>query len=190
MSRPLRTFVAVKCSSPVVRLLRRQADRLALLDEAFRPPATDDLHLTVQFLGNTAEEDVPGIARALEEAVGELGAFDVRYRGLGAFPEPARARVVWAGVEEVEAPGSLAALSRRVGEALEAVGYPPERRAWHPHVTLGRLRSRPSPALVEAVAAGTGVDLGEERVSELKLILSDPGNRGYRYIDLTTVELA
>ena len=169
--------------------MRRWSDRLAAIDAALRAPRTDDFHLTVQFLGNTAEEDVPAIGRALQEAASELVAFDVRYRGLGAFPEPARARVVWAGAEEIEPAGRLARLAEVVGEALEPLGHAPERRAWHPHVTLGRVRRRPSPALVAAVEAASEEDLGEDRVSELKLILSAPGNRGYRYIDLTTVEL-
>jgi len=189
MPRPLRTFVAVRCAPHVVRALRRWGDRLAALDDALRAPRTDDYHLTVQFLGNTAEEDVPAIAKALEEAVADLPAFDVRYRGLGAFPTPERARVVWAGVEEVEPAGRLARLSELVGTALEPLGHAPEHRAWHPHVTLGRVKRRPSPALVAAVEAAEAEDLGEDRVSELKLILSAPGNRGYRYIDLTTIEL-
>lgn len=189
MPRPLRTFVAVPCSPQMVRALRRWGDRLAGIDSVLRTPATDDFHLTVQFLGNTAEEDIPEIARALDDAVEEIPSFDVRYRGLGAFPDPTRARVVWAGVEEVEPAGRLQALSHAIGEALEPLGHAPEHRAWHPHVTLGRLRGRPSSALVEAIEGAAAVDLGEDRVSELKLILSAPGNRGYRYIDLTTVEL-
>lgn len=190
MPRPLRTFVALKCSPSAVRAFRRWSDKLAAIDSALHAPKTDDYHLTVQFLGDTVEQDVPDIARALEEAVEELPSFDVCYRGIGAFPEPARARVVWAGVEEVEPAGHLAALSDAVGLALEPLGHAPERRAWHPHVTLGRVKRRPSADLVAAVQGAATEDLGDDRVSELKLILSAPGNRGYRYIDLTTVELA
>lgn len=189
MSRLLRTFVAVKCSPPVIRALRRWSDRLERIDTALRAPRTDDYHLTVQFLGNTAEEDVAAIGRALERGVENTPPFEIRYGGLGAFPSPERARVIWAGVEEVEEAGRLAALGRTVGEALEPLGHPPEQRAWHPHVTLGRVRRRPGPELVSAVERASAEDLGSEWVSELKLILSDPGNQGYRYIDLTTVEL-
>lgn len=189
MGRLLRTFVAVRCAPEVARAMRTWCDRLARIDDALRPPATDDFHLTVQFLGDTREEDVAAVGRALLDAAADLAPFDVRYGGLGAFPEPARARVVWAGVREIATEGCLDALGRRVGRALAEVGHPPERRAWHPHVTLGRVRRRPSAALVEAVEAAAGADLGEDRVSELKLILSDPGSRGYRYIDLTTAPL-
>jgi hypothetical protein len=56
-------------------------------------------------------------------------------------------------------------------------------------VTLARVRGRPSPRVLEALEAAGDLDLGGETLSELKLILSDPGHRPYHYIDLTTVEL-
>lgn len=169
--------------------MRREANRLARLDDALRPPRTDDFHTTVQFLGDTAEEDVAKIGGALAEAARLVEPVAVSYGGLGAFPTPARARVVWAAVREVDAEGALAELAGLVGESLAGLGYPPERRAFHPHVTIGRVRKRPGPDLAAAVEEGATLDLGAEVLSELKLILSDPGDRGYSYIDLTTVAL-
>jgi 2'-5' RNA ligase len=187
--RLLRTFVALPCGAVVARRFREVASRLARLDRAFRPPRTDAFHLTIQFLGDTEETAVPALGRALVQAAEGVGAFEVIYPGLGAFPLPARARVVWAGVETPTSPGAIAALARRVGERLAALGFPPEARAFHAHVTLGRLRGLPRPALVEAVEAGRDRPLGGETLSDLKLILSDPEEGRYRYIDLTTVPL-
>ncbi|MHC5011127.1 MAG: RNA 2',3'-cyclic phosphodiesterase [Planctomycetota bacterium] len=189
MARPLRTFVAFSCDAGVCKRLRRQAERLGDLERVFRAPATDDFHLTLQFLGDTEEQDVPAIGRALRAAAAAAEPVAVRYGGLGAFPNAARARVVWAGVSEVEAPGALSDLARAVGRELRPLGFPPESRRYHPHVTLGRLRGRPGPALVEAVEAGRDLDLGQEVLSDLKLILSDPSGGRYRYINLTTVVL-
>ena len=151
-------------------------------------PKSDEFHLTVQFLGETDESDVAAIGRALEAATAPLSPFELRYGGLGAFPSPERARVVWAAATEIETPPGqgLQALAAAIGGRLGALGYPPEARRLHPHVTLGRVRGRPPPALVDAIEAGKDLDLGREWVSELKLILSQPGDRGYRYIDLTT----
>jgi 2'-5' RNA ligase len=109
------------------------------------------------------------------------------YPGLGAFPVPERARVVFAAVEETG--GALRTLAKAVGERFGALGYPPEARAFTPHVTLGRLRQRPGARLVEAVEAARSRALGEETLSEVKLILSAPEEGRYRYIDLTTVSL-
>ena len=148
-----------KCSSPVVRAPEapgrppRRARRAR-----FARRATDDFHLTVQFLGNTAEEDVPGIGTG--PGGGGGGAGRVRrplpgprgLSGAGAGTRGLGRRRGGGGAREPRGPVA-GAWARR----SSALGYPPERRAWHPHVTLGRLRSRPSPALVEAVEAGAGV---------------------------------
>jgi 2'-5' RNA ligase len=95
---------------------------------------------------------------------------------------------VWAGVRE-DPEGTLRALARDVGARLRPLGFPPEARDWSAHVTLGRVKGPPSPALVQALDAGADVDLGEETLSELKLILSRPEEGRYHYIDLTTVRL-
>jgi RNA 2',3'-cyclic 3'-phosphodiesterase len=190
MPRRLRTFVALRCSAPVSRRLRAEADRLAALDAGFHAPRTDAFHLTLQFLGETESAGIPAISRALAEAAHAVpGPLEVAYGGLGAFPVPARARVVWAAARTPEAPGVLGDLAQAVGAALGPLGFPPEARAFHPHVTLGRLRRRPSAPLAAAVEAGREADLGAEVVSDLKLILSDPSGGAYRYIDLTTVGL-
>jgi 2'-5' RNA ligase len=188
VAKMLRTFVAIRCGEEIAASLNRLAERLARKDERLKATATMDLHLTVQFLGDTREEDLMPISRALAAAAAKSQPVDARYVGLGAFPEPRRARVVWAGVQE-EPAGVLKALARDVGERLEAVGFPPEARDWSAHVTLGRVKGPPSPVLVQAIEAAADVDLGEETLSDLKLILSRPEEGRYHYIDLTTVRL-
>ncbi len=189
MGHTLRTFVAIRCPPDVCGRLREEAERLVRLEGALKAPRTDDFHITVQFLGHTDEADVVPIGKALARAAALCDPFEIAYEGLGAFPTPARARVLWAGARELEGAGDLSFLAEAVGEELEGVGFYAEKRAFHPHVTLGRLRGRPGPALVEAVEAGGATPFGTDWVSELKLILSEPGNRGYSYIDLTTVDL-
>ena len=184
----LRTFVAIRCGAEVAARLRREAERLARKDEALRIGAVEDLHLTVQFLGDTREEDLMPVSRALAQAAAASRPVDARYVGLGAFPEAGRARVVWAGIRE-EPAGALRALARDVGARLGPLGFPPEARDWSAHVTLGRVKGPPSPGLVRAIEAGADLDLGEETLSDLKLILSRPEEGRYHYIDLTTVPL-
>ena len=186
----MRTFVAIRCGEQVRARLAREGARLRELDPGMRVTREGDFHLTVQFLGEVGEDLVPVLGEALKEAAAGFGPVAVRYRGIGAFPHPGRPSVVWAGMEEEEAPGRLTALAKAVGEALKPLGYPPERRPWSAHVTLGRFRGgRPSPALEEALEQGGHVDLGRETLSDLKLILSAPQEGRYHYIDLTTVRL-
>ena len=93
-------------------------------------------HLTLQFLGPVRElaPVVGGLAAAVEGCV----AFPVRLGGAGAFPKPGRARVVWMGT--AAGGPELVALAGAVAGGLRPFGYEPDRKEFHPHLTLARLK--------------------------------------------------
>jgi 2'-5' RNA ligase len=190
----VRTFVGLRCGRAVRERMHALATDLARDDRALKVPPIQDLHVTVQFLGDTPQEDLAPLGEALREAASAVPPIEVTYGGLGAFPNAQRPRVLWAGVREPEGQDLLPALARAVGRSLQGLGYRPERRAFHAHVTLVRVHRRPGPAVFQALEAARGdcghPAFGTEILSDLRLILSDPGNRPYHYIDLTTVPLA
>jgi 2'-5' RNA ligase len=185
----LRTFVGIRCGATSRRDLHRHALALQGDDPALKVHPATDLHLVLHYLGNTPQEDIALLGEALETAVEDVPPIEVDYRGLGAFPSIERPRVLWAGIEEPDGDTRLRDLQRAIGRALREVGYRPEKRAFHPHVTLARVRQRPSERVLTAVAEGEELDLSSESLSEVKLILSDPSQGPYHYIDLTTVEM-
>ncbi len=193
MKHLVRTFVGIRCGHAVRTRLHALGTELRGGDPSLKLPHIEDLHLTLQYLGNTPQEDLGPLSQALESAAEGFRPFEVNYTGLGAFPDAKRPRVVWAGVEEVSGEGTLRELATAVNRELRGLGYRPERRAFHPHVTVARVHRRPPErvfvALRRAEGGGPEMDFGSEILSDLKLILSDPENRPYHYIDLTTVEL-
>ncbi len=190
MAAAQRTFVGLRVGAAVAARLFAQAKVLGGVSPSLRLVAAADLHLTLHFLGPTAPGDLLAMAQALRRVAAGHAPLAVRYRGLGAFPCASRARVVWAGLEALEGDSLArwAGLAGQVGRALAPFGRPPETRPFHPHVTLGRLNARPTEAL-RAALCGPPESYGEEILSELKLIVSQPGRRPYHYIDLTTVPL-
>ena len=189
MDKRVRTFVAVRLSSATQNRLHAAATKLAGDEGALHPTPAADLHLTLQFLGYTHQEDITPIGHALDEALEEVPPIFASFVGLGAFPDAARARVVWAGIPEDEGGAEVSALARTIGRVMREVGYRPEKRRFHPHVTIARVRRRPPEPFALKLAEASQLDLGGEMLSEVKLILSDSGQRPYHYIDLTTVEL-
>jgi len=94
-------------------------------------------HLTLRFLGLVGPVAYDRLLAGLDQAV--LGPpFPVRFGGLGAFPRPGRAAVLWLGVDA--GADALAALAGTVADAVTGAGFPPEDRPFHPHVTLSRIR--------------------------------------------------
>ncbi len=193
MKHLVRTFVGIRCGRAMRDVLHREGLRLQADDPVVKLPAIEDLHITLQYLGDTAQEDITHIAEALEEAVEDIAPFLVGYVGVGAFPDVQRPRAIWAGIDPDGGAEELRGLARSVSKALRPIGYRGEKRAYHPHVTIARAHSKPSDRFLHDLSAAHShpheMDLGEEMVSELKLILSDPGHGPYHYIDLTTVPL-
>jgi 2'-5' RNA ligase len=183
----LRLFVALRVGAACRGPLARACARLARDDDALRPVLEDDLHLTLQFLGAVARARVAALSAALAAVASRHAPIDVRYVGLGAFPERGPARVLWVGVSEARVE-QLAPLAADVGRALAPLGFPPETRPFRAHVTLARVREgrRVSPSTLAGLAAGAGREFGAERLSDLKLMLSPHGGGRYTYKDLTS----
>ncbi|HXQ48576.1 MAG TPA: RNA 2',3'-cyclic phosphodiesterase [Thermoplasmata archaeon] len=96
-------------------------------------------HLTLRFLG---EVDAPTVARVSEALAGvaaRFAPFELTLAGVGAFPDPARPRVVY--VDVAEGRSEVVRLAADVQAAFSAVGIPPEDRPFVPHVTVLRVRS-------------------------------------------------
>lgn len=98
----------------------------------------DNLHYTLRFLGEIGADGLGRAGQAAHEAARKSRAFDAALGALGAFPNPRRARVIWAGMSEGAAP--LEALARDLETELERRGFEREGRGFSAHLTLGRVR--------------------------------------------------
>ena len=134
MDQPWRCFVAVPLGEALRADLRDLVDAWRDLD-GLRWTDSDGWHVTLAFLGPVEPDSVPGLTECLT-SVGDQSGMSVRTGGLGAFPTPARARVAWYGVEDVD--GRLAELASDVARALSLRVTQPFRA----HVTLARARRR------------------------------------------------
>lgn len=136
--------------------------------EAFTPlrarnlPVTwvtaENVHLTLKFLGDVADQRATEIVQALGAAAQGTRPITLVVRGAGAFPNARAPRVLWAGVEHDP---TIEILADRVERACAQLGFPTEGRPFRPHLTLGRAardaRARDW-AGVEALLEGLTVD--------------------------------
>ena len=185
MSETWRCFIAV----PIPEKLR---DDLAATIAALRDdPALEDLrwtapagwHLTLAFLGPTPSEDVSRIVGVIRGVAEGVQPFTLGAGGLGAFPTPREARVLWYGVEDRE--GRLRALASGLHQAM---GLEAPRR-FRGHLTLARSRQRlGGPNLVDWLATATAPE-GEIRVDRLVLFRSHLGRGPAEYERLAEVAL-
>lgn len=143
--------------------------------------AKDNLHFTVKFLGEVPEATVKEIDRRLEGLA--LPSFEVQVKGLGAFPDARRPRVVWAGVARESERAISQAAAAFIG-ALEGVGAP-EDHPFSPHITLSRVRSAANAAeLTSFIQRNSEREFGSTRIASLKLKSSVLSPRGATYSDV------
>jgi len=138
----IRAFVAVPLPDQVVGELRTVQHELKrrVPNRSVRWVHPESIHLTLKFLGDTPEEKLIGVKKGLTAIAHNAPPFDLSIGGLGCFPNPDNARVLWVGVEEPT--GCLEIMHRAIEEVMETLGYERERRDFHPHLTIGRVRRR------------------------------------------------
>lgn len=147
----------------------------------------DRRHLTLAFLGEIPAD----VAARVGEALTGLAARDpvpVRPGGTGGFPVPARATVLWAGVEGGEGLPALAAAVAAM--AVSAGAVPPDDRPFVPHITIARFR-RPRDIRAIDLWGGRG-DTGDEAclLSRVVLMESRLSPAGPSYTALRDIRLA
>ncbi len=141
----------------------------------------DNLHFTVKFLGEVPEDTIKEVDARLQGLA--LSSFEVGVRGLGAFPDLRRPRVVWAGVARESEQAINRAASAFIS-ALEGVGRPDD-HGFSPHITLARVRSPLNAGeLASFIQANSRRDFGVTRIASLKLKSSVLSPGGPVYTDI------
>jgi 2'-5' RNA ligase len=144
------------------------------------------LHLTLAFLGSVETERLTAIRAAVAAVGARFEPLSLEVGGLGAFPNLRRPRVLWAGVRAA----GIEELAESVGEALAGLGFAPESRRFHPHVTLGRVRSpRGWRELAPLLRERETRNFGACKASRIAAYRSDLRRDGAVYTKLWTVEM-
>ena len=145
MSDSIRAFVSVELDATARSTLEKLADEIACADvpgvRLVRPEA---VHLTLKFLGEVAYDRVDSVVVAVADIAHTHSTFTLRLGGLSAFPSPASPSVLWVRLDGDLAPLSM--LQREIEDSLVAIGFPRERRAFSPHLTVARVGDRTSRA--------------------------------------------
>ncbi len=140
MAKTTRTFVALPVPSALGEKLTRLQSLLAPKVPAARWTATLPFHMTLAFLGDVPDNDLNTVCKAVAEATLPFSCFELLLEGVGAFPNLARPRVLWAGLTATDL-APLLDLQKSIAKKVTEAGYRPDDQRFTPHVTLGRIRS-------------------------------------------------
>ncbi len=168
----IRTFVALDIDAETRSGIGDYIKNLKALDLDIKWVKVENIHLTVKFLGNIYPSEHDKLYKGLEMAVENINNFRLVVSGIGFFPDNRNPRVLWVGVEgDIDA---LKELVRNVEENLFEIGFRREERAFSPHITIGRFKSkRNAGKLSKVLADSSGMRFGEFYVSSLKVYRSN-----------------
>jgi len=160
------TALAIPSLSPV----RRMASALRQADSRQRIEPENRWHITLNFLGNVEEQQIPRLVALLSDVTDRAEHLSVSLKGLGAFPDCQHPRVVWVGTEDDE---GLRSLQLQLRIAVRNAGLIAE-ESFHPHLTLARVRGEPTVGLLELLRKHSQTRLAQVPVHEVVLFESRP----------------
>lgn len=131
----MRLFTAIRISQEAAKGIRHMQESLRPIVKAKRWQPTENIHLTLQFLGDVAEDRVGDVMQAMEQALVGQSAFSLQTGAVGAFPNLSRPRVLWVGVQGQTV--ELETMQGRLTQALSVVGYK-EDKPYKAHITMAR----------------------------------------------------
>lgn len=184
----IRCFIAIELSEEIRRELGRFQN--ALRSRVRLPVAWVDpraIHLTLKFLGDTPTESIEAVQQGLVRATTGVEPLQIALGRFGAFPNLMRPRVLWVDVDGDTA--GLSDLQQRVERHVAPLGFPTERRAFQPHLTLGRVRLDRSAGALNGgpIHVDGGVTRTQQNIDSLSLMKSQLTPRGAVYTQLATL---
>jgi 2'-5' RNA ligase len=184
-----RTFVAVETNHEIRQRAVEFVRQLAATAADVKWVLPENLHWTLQFLGDVDDLEIPSVCTAVAEAANEFEPFDLNALGAGAFPSADRPRTIWIGAGQGGA--EMSALQKSIDRRLRKLGYRSEHRRFVPHLTLGRAGRHGRPAsMASALANLQDFDAGSMLVDEVTIFASRLTREGSIYEPLSRAPLS
>lgn len=183
----MRLFVALDIPEATREALAKLIHRFARVCPGARWVRIESLHITLKFVGEVKDAEVPTIKMTLSE-INSPESIEIVFRQFGFFPSEHHPRVFWVGMETGHA---LADLAAQIETQLQALGIPREKREFRPHLTLARFISIEGlQRLREMIPGLATTEFGRMTASEFYLYQSILKRSGAEYTRLATFTFA
>ena len=184
----MRTFIAIEIPSEVKSALAALQDdlRRAGADVSWTRP--ENIHLTLRFLGEVDERRIGEVERVCVDSAAEFRPFTLRLNDTDVFPNARQPRVLWPGLAgEIE---KAVEMRKRLNDGLALIGFELEEKDFHPHLTIGRVKSNKNARELLALASARQVPALSFVVTEIVLMKSELHPAGARYTPIAKVSMS
>ncbi len=175
----MRCFVAVNIEDSLKKEIRSAIGDLTSGRWDVKWVPVENLHITLKFLGDAADDTVQRVKDCLARISKHHGHFEVKLQGVGVFPDRKRPRVVWIDLLNSE---KLKKLQAEVEVSSVSIGFYKEDRSFSPHLTIGRIRAlRDRDTFIRAIETLSDRDFGNIGVNKISFMKSDLKPTGAQY---------
>ena len=180
----MRTFVAVDASSTAVVSIQNEIQSTAGWNlKDVKPVDPQNIHFTLMFIGELSDHQLEKTKEKLAEV--QFEPFTLNYKGIGAFPSPGTARVVWVGVDE-QGGQKLTTLAQDVTARMTELGFRSD-KPFSPHMTLFRAKRGPI-SLHNISSKYEGRLFGSDQIDRVHLKRSELTPSGPIYSNIYTLQ--
>ena len=176
----MRTFVAVEITDQGI--LDSIKNIQSKLNIQAKPVELQNMHFTLLFLGEISDEMAQRVQNELKTI--QFDSFDINFEGIGAFPKPKFARVIWIGVKN--GAEQLVELAKKVEEKLSPLGFQSDKE-FKPHMTIFRIKNKIDD-ITDELKKYSNTNFGSQKVIEIKFKKSVLTPNGPIYTDLQVIK--
>jgi 2'-5' RNA ligase len=184
---PIRAFVALRMSDVIEAAIEQFIDPLRPICDGVRWVPRTNFHLTLSFLGNEAPaRQVEILAAELAVIADKARPFSLTVQGVGGFPNLARPRVIWIGLQ---GDGSIK-LAADVRAAASRAGFADDDHPYTPHLTIARVRDPKGLTGLRTILKGARErHFGVSTIASMALYRSVPDAAGAKYFEMMRWDL-
>lgn len=135
----MRTFIALEIPDNVKEKIFLSLNEERKKWRGVKWVEKENLHITLKFLGEVKEEKIPLISKVLDEVSERFKSFRLSLNVLGAFPTLKNPRIFWIGISPEE---KVKEIFEFIEKKLKKLGFEKEKREFHPHITVARVKKR------------------------------------------------
>ncbi|MFP4687685.1 MAG: RNA 2',3'-cyclic phosphodiesterase [bacterium] len=136
----MRLFLGIPCPRSVASELAEAFQELKEI-EGLKPVAVENYHITVKFLGDAGADFCRRLDSGFQRMLPAVGPLQLKLKHVGVFPNISNPRVIWGGIRPRK---ELIELNEAVEKITAELGIKEEKRDYHPHVTIGRIKKPPA----------------------------------------------
>ena len=183
----IRTFIGIFPPSEIQSAIAAIQSTVKTENSPVRWESQSKFHITVKFLGDVAEKQLHQLHPLLDTSAETIPPFEITLFRVGCFPSVHSPKIVWIGSPENSNP-EIVHCFNAVEEACAKAGFKKDERAFHPHITLGRVKGKISENLIKTIENTTFEPL-KFPCTELLVMKSNLSPSGSTYSKQRTISL-